>query len=149
MAAENVFEASTGTLIPLEMTAQTALRRSHLATLDEGDQLARLIARQARAFAEEWRNDERYRDSAGIPSDFINFQHDALACAVAVGWDGAVIQDVRLAAEVTDDWLCARETDAGRRHRLVTAIDAERFNALWLDLVSQQGLLTGTQVRPR
>jgi purine nucleosidase len=136
-ATVHVLEATAATLVPIEITAQTALRRGHVSALAGGDAVARLIALQAEAFAREWQNDTRYGERyRGVPDDTINFQHDPLACAVAVGWNGVVVQEVPLAVETSGRWLRLRTDPAGRRHRVVTAVDGEGFNACWLRVVS-------------
>ena len=132
-AARDVLEAATTTLVPIQMTAQTALRRAHLAPLADCGPLGSLIAHQARAFAAEWDNAERYvKECPGVPADLINFQHDPLACAVALGWDGVEVREVRLALEMRAGCLVATVDDAGRPHRVVTAVDGPSFNAFWL-----------------
>jgi purine nucleosidase len=136
-SARHVLESANCTLIPIEVTAQTALARAHLPRLARGGPLAQLIARQAAAFAEDSRNDEQYgRTCAGVPQDIINFQHDPLACAVALGWDGVTIEGVPVVFEVQGPRLCGRIDAAGRARRVVTAVDGPRFNALWLEIVS-------------
>jgi inosine-uridine nucleoside N-ribohydrolase len=137
IAARHVLESASTTLVPLEITAQTALRQSHLAALGSGGPLAKLIARQALAFADDWRNDERYGEScAGVPDDIINFQHDPIACAVALGWDGVTIQDVSLAVEMEAGSLRERIAVTGHAHRVVTAVDGPRFNSFWVERVT-------------
>jgi purine nucleosidase len=135
-ATVSVLESASVTLVPIEITAQTALRRAHLPSLANGGSLARLIARQAEAFALEYRNDELSRTYLGLPDDIINFQHDPLACAVALGWDGAVVRDVPLSVEMEAGWVHIVADTAGRQHRVVTAVDGERFNAEWLRAVA-------------
>jgi purine nucleosidase len=136
-ATAHVLESTTATLVPIEMTTQTALRRRHLSALGDGDAVARLIALQGEVFARESRNDERFGQVyAGVPNDIINFQHDPLACAVAVGWSGVVVKEVPLAIEMNDGWLRLRPDPAGRLHRVVTAVDGERFNSCWLQVVT-------------
>jgi hypothetical protein len=42
----------------------------------------------------------------GLPDDTINFQHDALACAIALGWDEDVeISEIPLTFEIEDGRL--------------------------------------------
>ena len=137
-SARHVLEsAASTTLIPIEVTAQAALRRAHLPALARGGPLARLIARQATAFAEDWRNDEQYAGRcAAVPGDIINFQHDPLACAVALGWEGVTIEQLPLVFEMQGPWLCGRIDGSGRPQRVVTAVDGPRFNALWAELVT-------------
>jgi inosine-uridine nucleoside N-ribohydrolase len=135
-------EPARTTLVPLEVTAQTWLRRADLPALRLAGPLARLIADQAAAFAEDQRLDAQYgRACAGLPDDLVNFQHDPLACAVALGWDGVTIETVPLAPVIEvgthggkgDGWLRLRVDPDGRPFRVVTAVDAARFAAYWLE----------------
>ena len=136
-AAKHVLESAHPTLVPIEVTVQTALRRSHLPALQRSGPLGRLIARQAEAFAREWRNEERYgRTCVGLPHDIINFQHDPLACAVALGWDGVTVETLPLALELEGDRLRERIDVGGRPLRVVTRVDRGRFDAFWLDTVA-------------
>jgi len=87
-SAHNVFERSAPTLVPLTVTVETSLRRAYLPRLREAGPLARLIARQAEAFAQDEHNEARYGQTCpGLPDDTINWQHDGLACAIALGWN--------------------------------------------------------------
>lgn len=136
-AAKHVLETSNATLVPIEVTVQTALRRSHVAALHQSDALSRLIARQAEAFARGERINDRYgRNCEGLPPDIINFQHDPLACAVALGWDGVMVETVPLAFEMDGDWLHERIASDGRSLRVVTAVDHEEFSRFWLNTVT-------------
>jgi hypothetical protein len=115
------------------VTAQTALRRSDLPRLRRSGPLARLVGRQATAFAEDEHLDARYgQPCPGLPDDLVNFQHDPLACAVALGWDGATVETIALTMAVKDGWLRLRPDPHGRPFRVVTAVDAARFSAYWL-----------------
>jgi inosine-uridine nucleoside N-ribohydrolase len=137
VSARHVLESATCTLIPIEVTAQTALRRAHLPALARGGPLAQLIARQASAFATDYCNDEQYaRTCAAVPDDIINFQHDPLACAAALGWQGVTIEHLPVVFEMQGPWLCGRIDAAGPPQRVVTAVDGPRFNALWAELVT-------------
>jgi purine nucleosidase len=125
------------TLVPIEVTAQTALRRADLPALGRGDPLARLIARQAEAFAEDERLAPRYGATCpALPADLINFQHDPLTAAVALGWDGVTIETVPLAFALEGGWLRMRAQPGGRPVRVVTGVDRERFAARWLAAVA-------------
>ncbi len=135
-AARYVLERLRPTLIPLEVTAQTALRRAFLPALEDAGPLGRLLARQARACAAEYQNEETYgRTCAGLPDDIINFLHDPLACAVALGWDGVTVDQLPLVAELRDGWLQTRAAPDWRLLSVVTAAEGPRFNAFWLNLV--------------
>src|SRR5207302_4884796 len=108
-----VLEAAQPTLVPIEITAQTALRRAYLPALRRAGPLGQLIARQAEAFAQAERIEERYgRTCPGLPHDIINFQHDPLACAVALGWAGVTVETLPLALTLEGDWLL-EQIDAG------------------------------------
>jgi hypothetical protein len=100
------------------------------------------------------RNESRFGETcSGLPPDIINFQHDGLACAIALGWrDGVSIEQTGLHVELRDGFLTERVVDetvqavfppgsslgsgnsaAPDTHvRLVTHIDGPRFNEFWL-----------------
>jgi purine nucleosidase len=138
-AAKHVLESARPTLVPIEVTARTALRRSHLPALRRSGPLGRLIARQAEAFARDERIEERYgRTCAGLPPDIINFQHDPLTCAVALGWDGVTVETLPLALEIEDGRLRERIDPARRRLRVVTGVDQEKFSTFWLDSMASR-----------
>jgi hypothetical protein len=64
----------------------------------------------------------------------INFQHDALACAVAMGWNAGIeTREIPLKLEEKDGWLHERLDPAGTPIRLVTEVDGPRFNEFWLN----------------
>jgi purine nucleosidase len=138
-SAQRILEAYTCTIVPMTVTVQTALRRAYLPRLREAGPLAALIARQAEAFARDERNEERLGQTcAGLPNDIINFQHDPLACAVALGWTGATIEEMPVSVETRDGWLHERPATNGRAQRIVTAIDGPAFNQLWYDLLTAE-----------
>ena len=134
-SAGHVLRSSNPTLIPLSVTVETALRRAHLASLREAGPLGRLIARQAEAFALDEQNETRLGSTCpGLPEDIINFQHDPLACAVALGWqDGVEIQTLPLIVEERDGLLVERVHADGKPVRIVTKVDGPRFNQFWLE----------------
>lgn len=128
------------TLVPLEVTAQTALRYADLAPLYRAGGLARFVGEQASTFGDDERLDLEYgQPFHGLPDDLINFQHDPLACAVALGWDGVTIETVALAPTLEDGWLRLRSDPNGRAFQVVTAVDATRFAAFWLDALAPAG----------
>ncbi len=131
-----VFQTSQPTLVPVAVTVETALREADLAALHGGSPLARLLARQAEAFAEDERMAERYgRTHVGLPDDLVNFQHDALACAVALGWDGVAMREVPLSFSLDDGDVHERMDPAGIPTRVVTSVDGERFQRDWLRMI--------------
>jgi inosine-uridine nucleoside N-ribohydrolase len=69
-----------------------------------------------------------------LPEDIVNFLHDPLACAIALGWsEGVTIDDVPLTVEIKDGWLVQRVDDSGQRTRVVTRVDGNNFSEFWLN----------------
>lgn len=138
-AARFVFEHSRPTLVPLSVTVQTALRRAHLEHLRGAGALGRLIARQAEAFALDEQMEEKFgRTCEGLPPDIINFQHDALACAVAAGWsEGVELSSLPLRME-SRGGLLHQMIDDARPLSVVTRIDGDRFSQFWIDTLTRQ-----------
>ena len=137
-SARHLLKRLRPTLIPLEVTAQTALRRAHLPALRGAGSLGRLLAHQAEAFARDRTNQEPSGlTCAGLPYDTINFQHDPLACATAIGWDGVEIERLPIGLELRSDRLWMTVRPAGRPLRVVTRVDRERFEGEWLDAVTR------------
>lgn len=135
-SAKYIIENFNPTLIPLTVTVETALRRSYLSQLKKSGLVGELIARQAQVFAKNWNNENKYgKTCKGLPQDIINFQHDSLACAVALGWNGAKIELLPLELEIRDGWLYEKVSESGKQTPVVIKIDRERFNQFWLDTV--------------
>jgi inosine-uridine nucleoside N-ribohydrolase len=141
-SAYEVIQHSNPTLVPLTITIETALRRAHLPALRAAGPLAQLIARQAEAFAREYNNEAQFGQTCkGLPCDIINFLHDPLACAIALGWrDGVEICEVLLTLEVRDGWLYEKVDPAGQPTRVVSRIEANRFNDFWINTVAGKNL---------
>jgi purine nucleosidase len=137
-SAQLVIERSNPLLVPLTVTVETALRRAYLPALSQAGPLARLIARQAEAFAVEYGNEAQYGQTCkNLPDDIINFQHDPLACAIALGWhDGVEISELPLKLAVEDGWLVQRIADGGKPTRVVTRVNGAKFNQFWLETVT-------------
>lgn len=141
-SAQSVIQHSGPTLVPLSVTVETSLRRAYLADLRQSGPLAQLIARQAEVFASEERYETEYgRTCEGLPEDTINFQHDPLACAIALGWnEGVEIREIPLRSEIEDGWLRQRVDAGGRPTRVVTRVNGGKFNELWLNTVARRRL---------
>jgi inosine-uridine nucleoside N-ribohydrolase len=137
-SAHHVIQHSNPTLIPLTVTVETALRRAYLASLRASGPLGNLIAHQAEMFAE----DEQYETKHGqtcdhLPNDLINFQHDPLACAIALGYtEGVEITELPLRLDVKDTYLTERIDPTGKPTRVVTGIDGPRFSDFWLERIA-------------
>lgn len=131
-AARHVLEHAHPTLIPLTVTGQTALRRAYLPGLRQAGKLGALVARQAEVCERMYDNAGKLKSYSGLPADIVNFQHDPLACAVALGWhEGVSIETVPLRLEDRDGWLYEIPDPAGVPTRLVTTIDGAAFNEYW------------------
>jgi len=137
-SAKHVLENSNPTLISISVTAETFLRRAYLEKLRIAGALGRLLVQQAEAFAIDERMETKYGETCeGLPSDTINFQHDSLACAIALGWnEGVEIKEIPLVIEEKDGWLHERIDDSGKIFKVVTKIDGPRFSEFWVDRVA-------------
>ena len=137
-SAKYVLEHSNPTLVPLSVTAETALRRAYLPKLRIAGALGQLLALQAEVFAADEKMETKYGSTCErLPSDIINFLHDPLACAIALGWDqGVEIAEVPLAFEEKDGWLHERIDSRGQSTRVVTKIDGPRFGEFWLHRIT-------------
>ena len=139
-SAKYVIENSSPTLIPLTVTVETALRRSHLSELSKSGGLGELLAHQAEEFATDEQYEKKYGETCeGLPNDIINFLHDPLACAIALGWkDGVELKELRLILEEKNGWLHERVDPSGKPVRVVTRINGPRFNEFWLKKVTDR-----------
>lgn len=138
-SAKDVLENSNPTLIPLTVTVETAIRRAYLPALRQAGKLGEILAHQAEALNNEYNNEEKIgKTCKGLPSDILNFQHDALACAIALGWnDGVKIEEIPLSFEVKDSWLYEKIDKSGKPIRMVTQVDGDKFSEFWLKLVTK------------
>ena len=134
-----VIQHSNPTLVPLSVTVETWLRRAYLGILRKAGPLAQLIAHQAEAFAEETGYEALYGQTCkGLPEDIINFQHDPLACAIALGWnEGVEIGNVALKLEKRGDLLYQYPANDGDLARIVTRVRGDRFSEFWLSIVAR------------
>jgi purine nucleosidase len=137
-SAKYVLQNSNPTLVPLTVSVETALRRTYLDDLRKSGALGQLIAKQAEEFAVDWKMETRFGETCtGLPQDIINFQHDALACAIALGWDdGVEMEELPLIVEEKDGWLTERMHPSGKPIRVVTKVNGSRFNEFWLNKIT-------------
>jgi purine nucleosidase len=128
------------TLVPTTVTVQTFLRRSHLAPLERAGPLGALLVRQARCHDANWRSmPELAFLYHYVPEDFLNFQHDPLTCAVALGWvAGVELQERPVAVSLEGGWLRTRFNPSGRPATVVTAVQDRVFADYWLNTVIHQ-----------
>jgi inosine-uridine nucleoside N-ribohydrolase len=136
-AARYVVEHSNPTLIPLSVTVETALRRVYLDDLRQAGALGQLLAQQAEAFALDEKNETKFGETCErLPNDMINFLHDPLACAIALGWrDGVETEEIPLLIEEKDGWLYETIDPSGKRIRVVTKVNGTGFNEFWLNKI--------------
>jgi hypothetical protein len=139
-SAKHVIEHSRPTLIPLSVTVETALRRAYLGDLSDSGILGQLLVQQAEAFAADEQNEKKFGETCeGLPNDIINFLHDPLACAIALGWNDEVeMEEVPLILEEKDGWLYERIDASGKPIRIVTKVDGSRFNEFWLNKITKR-----------
>jgi len=139
-SAKHVIEHSNPTLIPLSVTVETALCRAYLDDIQKAGALGKLIAQQAEAFAVDEQNEKKFGETCErLPDDIINFLHDPLACAIALGWnDGVESKELPLILEEKDGWLYERIDPAGKSVRVVTKIDGTSFNEFWLNTITNR-----------
>jgi inosine-uridine nucleoside N-ribohydrolase len=139
-SANLVFESSDPTLIPLSVTVETSLRRAYLPRLQQSGPLGQLIARQAEAFAEDLKYETLFgRTCERLPPDTINFQHDPLACAIALGWDqGVVIEKIPVSSTIVDGWMQQKIVPGGKMTGVVCAVDGPAFSAFWVKVVTSK-----------
>lgn len=134
-AAVTLLEKTTVTWVPIAVTARTHLRAADLPRLRASGVLGKLLARQALAYAAD-------RDAAalaaahlGLPDDLLNFHHDPLTCAVALGWSGVTVSATKLAPVLEDEVLRFEPHEDGLPCRVVTDVDGPAFTETWLRAV--------------
>lgn len=71
-----------------------------------------------------------------LPKDTINFQHDPLACAIALGWyRGVEMEELPLRFEIDGGYLREIIDPAGRLTTVVTKVDGDAFSKFWVKAV--------------
>jgi purine nucleosidase len=123
------------TLAPLPVTLRAHLRAAHLPRLRASGPLGELLARQGEAHGHDNQLAELGRRHAGLPDDLLNFQYDAVACAVAIGWPGATVEQVRLDLVREGALVRFRPGAAGRPTRVLVDLDSDGFADHWLQAV--------------
>jgi purine nucleosidase len=134
-AAMIVFERCDPVVAPMAVTIEVHLRAAHIGALRAAGPLGRLLADQGEAHARDNGRMDLAREYAALPDDLLNFQYDPLACATALGWDGVTVEPIPTALELRDDRLVMTERRDAPPLRVVTAVQAERFEEVWLDAV--------------
>ena len=138
-AAEVVASTARLTMVTLPATLNAHLRRADLPRLRAAGPLGQLLARQSEAHAETYQMEKLGRDHSGLPDDLLNFQYDPVACAVALGWSGATVEDIRVRTLRMDDVLSFQPHSEGRSTRVVLDVDGAAFRERWLSAVEAAG----------
>jgi inosine-uridine nucleoside N-ribohydrolase len=135
-AAETVV-ASAGdlTLVTLPATLNAHLRAADLPRLRASGPLGELLARQSEAHGEDEGMLAWGQAHAALPDDLLNFHYDPVTAAVALGWPGAAVEEMRVRTERDGDLLRFRPDPQGRRVRVVVDVDGARFRETWLAAV--------------
>ena len=136
-AADTVFRTAGTplTVVGLDVTVQVPLRGADLARLRASGPVGAVLARSSLAHGTDYGNAAHGARYPGLPDDLVNYHHDPLACAVAVGWDGVTVEERRLTPVMEDGALRLVESPDGRPTRVVTAVDAPAFAERWLQAV--------------
>jgi inosine-uridine nucleoside N-ribohydrolase len=141
-AADIVFRRCHPVVVPLAATIQTFLRAAHLRPLRAAGPLGTLLADQGEWHERDHHNKDTGRAYSALPDDLLNFQHDPLACAVGLGWDGVAIEDVSTKLELRDERLWMTPQPGAPSLRVVTQVDGPRFEEDWLQAVERASSLS-------
>jgi inosine-uridine nucleoside N-ribohydrolase len=136
LAARLVWERCDPVLVQLAPTLEATLRAAHLPRLRGAGALGRLLALQAELHAGDSGMSRLGRAHARLPDDLLNFQYDALACAVALGWEGARVERLPLLPREEAGYIRPVVAADGRPTWVVTSVDGARFEREWLDAVA-------------
>jgi hypothetical protein len=120
------------TLVTLPATLTAHLRAAHLPRLRASGPVGELLALQSELHARHNRFAELGRAHPGLPRDLLNFHYDPVTCAVACGWPGATVEEMRLRPVVAGGVLRFERSEAGRATRVVVGVDGAAFSELWL-----------------
>jgi hypothetical protein len=131
-AAEIVATTADLTLVTLPVTLKAHLRAADLSRLRASGPLGELIARQSEPRAADAKFSELGREFPALPDDLLNFHYDPVACAVALGWLGAVVDEMPLNPVIDGNILRFDRDPNGRPIRVVTDIDGLGFTEVWL-----------------
>ena len=137
VAARIVFEKLNPTVVSLNVTLKTSLRRRDLPALQAGGALSRLLARQAELHRADNRVERLSRENAALPGDLLSFQYDSAACGAAFDMAGLAFGSEQRALELDGEDLVLPLSGDGPERRMVTDIDADIFAAEWLRRVSE------------
>jgi hypothetical protein len=132
-----LLEEADLTLVTLPATATATLRERDLAGLAATGPVGTLLARQSAAHGRSRAYTDLGRSHAALPDDLVAFLWDPVACAVALGWAGAMVEQVRLTPAYDGDGALRFEVDGtGHPAQVVTNVDGDAFRPWWLERVA-------------
>jgi inosine-uridine nucleoside N-ribohydrolase len=134
-AADLVAATAQLTLVTLSATLSAHLRRVDLPRLRAAGPLGQLLAQQSEAHGQVYQMGKLGREHSGLPDDLLNFHYDPVACAVALGWSGAAVADMRLRPVWRDGVLFFQPHPEGRPIRVVLDVHGAAFREAWLSAV--------------
>jgi inosine-uridine nucleoside N-ribohydrolase len=134
-AAGVVAATAQVTLVTLAATLTAHLGRADLPRLRAAGPLGELLSRQGEAHGQANQMEKLGREHSGLPDDLLNFHYDPVACAVALGWSGATIEEIRLQPVLRDGVLRFEAHPNGRPTRVVLDVDGAAFGETWLSAV--------------
>jgi inosine-uridine nucleoside N-ribohydrolase len=135
-AVEIVAAAAHLTLVTLPAAMHAQLRARDLPRLRAAGEVGALLARQSEMHAGDGDVGALAHAHDGLSDDLVNFHWDPVTAAVAVGWEGASLEE-RVLACATDEGgvLQFSGDEAGRRATVVTAVDGIAFTDVFLACV--------------
>ena len=134
-AAEIVAAAGQLTLVTLPVTLKAHLRAADIPRLRASGRLGELLADLSEAWAQDSGMGNLGRAHAALPDDLLNFHYDPAACAVALGWSGAAVEEMRLQSVLDGEVLRFESHPQGRLTRVVVDLDGESFTERWFSAV--------------
>jgi inosine-uridine nucleoside N-ribohydrolase len=143
-AAEIVAASARLTLVPLPVAMHSTLKGRDLARLRAAGSLGDLLASQSELHRDDHGFDELAQTWPGLPDDLTNFHWDPVAAAIAVGWNGASVEQRLLATRVEAGVLRFVDDPAGRPHHVVTSVDSTSFDEDFLSAVENAGGIGNT-----
>jgi len=123
------------TLVTLPATLTAHLRAAHLPRLRTSGPVGELLALQSELHAQDTRMPGLGLAHSGLPDDLLNFHYDPVTCAVALGWPGARIEEMRLRPVLSDGVVRFQPSESGRKTRVVTHVRGDQFAETWLGSV--------------
>ena len=124
------------TLVTLPATLTAHLRASDFPRLRASGPLGAMLADQTETHAQATGKADLPVGNPRLPADLRNFHYDPVTAAIAVGWDGARIEEMAIAVGYEGDVLRFWPRRDGHPIKVVTSIDGARFASEWLDVVT-------------